>query len=144
MRWEAKVTLPEACFISLPLWYCAVNEQCFYRSAPLTLCFILSVMDGRIEQCVCIHFHMKLSKSTTETIEMLFDFWKTFFKLDSSFWMAFRFQGWPSVSWSWWTFRVTKHKQNDRKFRKNSRRLSRNNPRAPRPLGIVMEFTRKS
>jgi hypothetical protein len=28
-------------------------------------------MDGKIEQCVCIKFCTKLSKSTTETLEML-------------------------------------------------------------------------
>jgi hypothetical protein len=33
-------------------------------------CFILSAMDGKIEQCVCIKFCMKLGKSATETLEM--------------------------------------------------------------------------
>jgi hypothetical protein len=28
-------------------------------------------MDGRIEQCVCIKFFMKLSKSATEILKML-------------------------------------------------------------------------
>jgi hypothetical protein len=28
-------------------------------------------MDGKIEQCVCNKFCMKLGKSTTETLEML-------------------------------------------------------------------------
>jgi hypothetical protein len=28
-------------------------------------------MDGKIEQCVCIKFCMKLSKSATKTLEML-------------------------------------------------------------------------
>jgi hypothetical protein len=28
-------------------------------------------MDGKIKQCICIKFHMKLSKSATETLEML-------------------------------------------------------------------------
>jgi hypothetical protein len=28
-------------------------------------------MDGKIEQCVCIKFRMKLDKSATETFEML-------------------------------------------------------------------------
>jgi hypothetical protein len=28
-------------------------------------------MDGKIEQCVCIKFCMKLGKSTTKTLEML-------------------------------------------------------------------------
>jgi hypothetical protein len=40
-------------------------------SAFSTLCFVLSVMDGKIEQCVCIKFCVNLSKSTTKTPEML-------------------------------------------------------------------------
>jgi hypothetical protein len=40
-------------------------------SAFLTLCFVLSAMDGKIEQCVCIKFCMKFSKSTAETLKML-------------------------------------------------------------------------
>jgi hypothetical protein len=28
-------------------------------------------MDGKIKQCVCIKFYVKLGKSTTETLEML-------------------------------------------------------------------------
>jgi transposase len=43
----------------------------FYTNAFWTSCFILSVMDGKIKQCVCIKFCVKLSKSTTETLEML-------------------------------------------------------------------------
>jgi hypothetical protein len=59
-----------------------------------------------------------------------------YFKLDSSFIMTFMFQGWLSVSWWWWTFRATKHQQNDRICWRNSRthpwRPSRNNPWAHR------------
>jgi hypothetical protein len=40
-------------------------------SAFLTLCFVFSVMDGKIEQCMCIKFCVKLSKYATETFEML-------------------------------------------------------------------------
>jgi hypothetical protein len=43
----------------------------FHQSAVF---FILSVMDGKIEQRVCIKFRVKLSKSATETVEMLHDF----------------------------------------------------------------------
>jgi hypothetical protein len=67
MRGEANVTLPKAYCISLPL----DNMHCFYTSAFLTLCFILSVMDGKTEQHVCIKFCVKLCKYTTETLEML-------------------------------------------------------------------------
>jgi hypothetical protein len=40
-------------------------------SAFSTLCFVLSVIDGRIEQCFSIKFCMKLGKFTAETLEML-------------------------------------------------------------------------
>jgi hypothetical protein len=70
MRGEAKVTLLQACCISLPcdtaLWTRSVLHECFFDS-----CFILPVTDGKIEQCVCVKFCPKLSKSTTETLEML-------------------------------------------------------------------------
>jgi hypothetical protein len=36
-----------------------------------TSCFLLSTKNGKIEQRVCIKFCVKLSKSTTETLEML-------------------------------------------------------------------------
>jgi hypothetical protein len=45
-------------------------------------------------------------------------FWRTFFKQDSGFWMAFTFQGRSNVSWRWWKFRATKHQQNDRNAEK--------------------------
>jgi hypothetical protein len=40
-------------------------------SAFFILCFVLSVMDGKIEQRVCMKFCVKLGKSATETLEML-------------------------------------------------------------------------
>jgi hypothetical protein len=36
-----------------------------------TLFIVLSAMDGKIEQCVCIKFCEKLGESATETLEML-------------------------------------------------------------------------
>jgi hypothetical protein len=61
---------------------------------------------------------------------------RTFFKPDSGFWMAFTFQGWLSVRWRWWTFRAIKYQQNGRKHGKNSRTYPRgsltNNPRTRR------------
>jgi hypothetical protein len=45
--------------------------HCFYKSAFLTSCFVLSAMDGKIEQRVCIKFYVKLSKSATAALEML-------------------------------------------------------------------------
>jgi hypothetical protein len=43
----------------------------FYMSAFSTSCFVLSAMDDKIEQHVCIKFCVKLGKSVTETLEML-------------------------------------------------------------------------
>jgi hypothetical protein len=45
--------------------------HCFYTSAFLTLCFVLSAMDGKIDQCVSIKFCMKVGKSATKTFGML-------------------------------------------------------------------------
>jgi hypothetical protein len=45
----------------------------FYANAYSTLCFVLSAMDGKSKQRVCIKFCMKLSKSAVETLEMLFE-----------------------------------------------------------------------
>jgi predicted Na+-dependent transporter len=51
-------------------WHRVVNTHCFYTIAFLTSCFVLSVMDGKIEQHVCIKFCVKLGISATETLEM--------------------------------------------------------------------------
>jgi hypothetical protein len=109
MRGEAQVTLWQACCISLPrdtLW-----THCLYTSAFLALWFLFSVTDGKIEQCVCIKFCLTLSKSTTETLQMLHEA----FGEHSLNQITFTFQGQSSVSWRWRTFRATKHQQNDRK-----------------------------
>jgi hypothetical protein len=42
-------------------------------SAFSTSCFNLSAMDGKIEQCVCIKFCVKLGKTNSEALEMLRD-----------------------------------------------------------------------
>jgi hypothetical protein len=39
--------------------------------ATSTLCFVLSAINDKIEQSVCIKFCVKLGKSTTETLEIL-------------------------------------------------------------------------
>jgi hypothetical protein len=49
----------------------AVTTHCFYTSAFSPSCFVLSAMDGKLEQSVCIKFCVKLGKSATETLEML-------------------------------------------------------------------------
>jgi hypothetical protein len=53
--------------------HCSVNIHCFYKSAFSTSCFVLSVMDGKINQHIFLKFLVKLSKSATETLEMLHD-----------------------------------------------------------------------
>jgi hypothetical protein len=45
--------------------------HCFYASDVSTSCFVLSAVDGKIEQHACIKFWVKLCKSATETLEML-------------------------------------------------------------------------
>jgi hypothetical protein len=52
-------------------WHRAVNMYCFYKGAFSTLYFILSAMDGKIEQYVWIKFSMKPNKSTAKILEML-------------------------------------------------------------------------
>jgi hypothetical protein len=41
-------------------------QECFFDFV-----FLLSAVDGRIEQCICMNFCVKLGKSATEIIEML-------------------------------------------------------------------------
>jgi hypothetical protein len=70
MRGEAKVTLRKHVAS-----VCHVISRC-ERTLFLCMCsfdfmFYLSVMDDRIEQCVCVKFCVKFGKSTTETVEML-------------------------------------------------------------------------
>jgi hypothetical protein len=118
------------------MWHRAVNLHCFYTSAFLTSCFLLSAMDGKIEQHVCIKFCMNLGKSATETLVMLREAFgghrTAVFECHSCF------KAVSSVSWRWWMFRVTKHQQNDRKCFKNLKtspqRPSPNNPWARRHL----------
>jgi hypothetical protein len=50
-----------------------VNTHRFYASVFLSLCFVLSAVDGKNEQHVCIKFCVKLSTSATETTEMLLE-----------------------------------------------------------------------
>jgi hypothetical protein len=70
MRGEAKVTILHYYCISMPRD--TVLQTCIvFMSAFSTSCFILSAMDGKIEQRVCIKFCMILDKFATETLEML-------------------------------------------------------------------------
>jgi hypothetical protein len=42
-----------------------------YTSGFSSLCFVLSAIDGKIKQLVCIKLCLELGKSATETLEML-------------------------------------------------------------------------
>jgi hypothetical protein len=84
-----------------------VNMHCFYTSTFSTSCFVLSVMDGKIEQCVCIKFCVKLGKSAAETLEMLCE---TFGEHSLSRTAVFE---WLSHFKAGRMFRVIKHQQND-------------------------------
>jgi hypothetical protein len=56
-------------------------------------------MDDKIEQRMCVKSCMKLSKSTSETLEMLHEaFGEHFLSRTAVFEWPFTFQGWSSVS----------------------------------------------
>jgi hypothetical protein len=44
---------------------------CFYTSVLSTSFFVLSAMDGKIKECVCIKYLMELGKTNARTLEML-------------------------------------------------------------------------
>jgi hypothetical protein len=69
MRGEAKLTLPQAYYISLPRDTALLTRIVFTRL--LFRLLVLFCLDGKIEQCVCIKFCVKLSKAATETLEIL-------------------------------------------------------------------------
>jgi hypothetical protein len=48
-------------------------EHTFLHEYFFDLVFVLSAVDGKIEQLVCIKFCVKLGKSTAETLEMLLE-----------------------------------------------------------------------
>jgi hypothetical protein len=63
--------------------------------------------------------------------DSLAGFWRTFFKLGSCILVPFTFPDWSSFSWRWRTFRATKHRQKERKWRNliaHPWRLSMNDP----------------
>jgi hypothetical protein len=103
MRGEAKVTILQAYCISLPhntvLW----TRTVFTR--------VLS----QLHVSFCLWWKAKLSNVTASSfawssVNLLlkpwnasWGFWRTFFKLDSHFWIAFTSQGPLSISWRWQT-----------------------------------------
>jgi hypothetical protein len=100
-RWEGR---PRSHFHKPILHRSPHDTALWTRVAFSTLCFILSAIDGRLEQRVCMKFCVKVGKSTTGTLEML----REAFGGHSC-------QGQSNVSCGWWTFRATKRQQNDRK-----------------------------
>jgi hypothetical protein len=52
--------------------------------------------------------------------------------------MTFTFQGWSSVSWRWWTFRATKHQQNDRKCWRIQELIHKDRLRTIHKLGDII------
>jgi hypothetical protein len=48
-----------------------MSTHCFYTSAFSISCFVLSALDGKIEESICIKFCVELGKPTTENLEVL-------------------------------------------------------------------------
>jgi hypothetical protein len=70
IRWEVRPRshlckhIASVCHVTSYCEHALFLNECLFD-------FVLSVIDGSIEQCVCIKFCMKLSKSATEACEML-------------------------------------------------------------------------
>jgi hypothetical protein len=95
-------------------WNHAVNMHCLYTSAFSTSCYILSVMNGKWT----MYLHQVLPEVRQihywYPCNALWGFSWMFSKPDSSFWIAFMFQGRSSISWKWQKFTETKHQQNEK------------------------------
>jgi hypothetical protein len=110
------------------------------------LVFVLSAMDGKIEQHVCIKFYVKVGKSTAETLEMLHE---ASGEHSSSQTQVFEWHSrgqvsgeddkcsqWPSTS---------KMTENVEKFENSSiKTVAEQSISLQTPLGSVMEFARRS
>jgi hypothetical protein len=96
-------------------WHHAANMHYFYTSAFSASCIVLSAMDGKIEQHVCIKFCVTLCKSVTKTLETLCeDFGEHSLRRTVVFeWHSRLKAGQVSVEDD--EFRVTKQQKNDRK-----------------------------
>jgi hypothetical protein len=101
-------------------WHCPVNTHCFYTSAFLCVSFCLRGM-AKLSNVSASSYAWSSVNPLPKPLNASWDFWRTFFKPETCFWMVFMFQGRLSVSWRWQLFRVTKHQQNDRKRWTNSR-----------------------
>jgi hypothetical protein len=129
MKGEAKVTHPKAYCITLPcdtmLWTHTVFTQVLFRLRFVWLMAKSSNMSA-----------LSFAWSSTNPLPKPL---QCFVRLLENILLARQrflndIQVSKSVSWRWWTFRVTKHQQNDRKCWKNLR----THPRKPSP---IHEFT---
>jgi hypothetical protein len=105
------------------------------------------VCNGWQNQDMCLHevLHEARLIRYRNPCNVSWGFWRTLFKPDSGFWMAFTFQGWSSVSWRWQTFRATRHQKMLKKFMNSSTKtVAEQSMISPTLLGSVMEFARRS
>jgi hypothetical protein len=106
-------------------------------------------MDGKIEQCVCIKFCVKLGKSATETLEMLGeDFGEHSISRSAVFEWHSRFKaGRVSVEDDKCSGRpnTSKTTENVEKFKNSSTKIvPEHSMSSQTPFGSVMEFARRS
>jgi hypothetical protein len=114
-----------------------------------TSCFVLSAMDGKIEQRVCIKFCVKLDKSATETLEMLREAfgeyslsrtavfeWHSRFKASRVSVADDERSGRPSTNK---TREMFKKSENS-----STKTVAKRSMSSQTPLGSVMEFARRS
>lgn len=112
-KWGGQSHTSASHCVSLPcdtvLWtHIIFTRVCFQ------LCVLLSATDGEIEQYICITFCVNLGKSATGP-------WNSSWLLENILLAGQLFLNDIHVSGRWWTFRVTRRQQNNRKCLKNSR-----------------------
>jgi hypothetical protein len=95
MRGEAKVTLPKSvasvCHVTPRCEHALFLQECFFDFMFRFVC------NGWQNQAMCLHQVLKISKSATETPEMLCEaFGEHSLSRTAFFLMAFMFQGWSS------------------------------------------------
>jgi hypothetical protein len=111
-RWEGKPRsqfwVLKAYCISLPcdtlLWLCTVFTRVFFQ---LHVLFCLQWMaKSNVSASSFAWSSVNLQPKPSKCFMRL---WRTSFRPDSGFWMAFMFQGGSSDSWRWQMFRVTEN-----------------------------------
>jgi hypothetical protein len=113
------------------------------------LCFVLSALDGKIEQRICIKFCVKLSKSATKTLEMLHeDFGERSLSRTAVFEWHSRFKaGRVSVEDDerWGDQATVKRQKMLKKFENSSTKtIAKRSMSSQTPLGSVTEFAGRS